>query len=132
MFDHRYDYAKRIFNFVTTRHPQSKKIVCVNDYYGDDVINTKDCEHLKRKRYIGGEAPNVYPSSAKKLPLKNDLNRFFKNKANKIRLQEYLQQQFKEFVSDDVKLVYSVRNKCCEITQNGEVFLNILATASYS
>ena len=82
----------------------------------------KDGEHIKRKKFIGGEAPNVYITALKKLPSKSDLQKFFKNKANKIRLQEFLKSQFKEYVSADKKLIYSTRNKCSEIKKYGEVF----------
>ena len=94
----------------------------MNDYYGSDIINTKDGEHDKRKNFIGGEAPNVFISASKKLPPKNELQKFFKNKANKTRLQQFIKSQFKEqLITSEKKFFYSIRSECCEITKGGEV-----------
>ena len=95
--------------------------LCVNDYYGSDNVNTKDSEHQKRKRFIGGDAPNVYLSLTKKFPSKSELEKFFKNKSNKIRLQEFLKQQFKLIVGERRRIIYSTRYQCMEITRENEV-----------
>jgi len=86
-----------------------------------DIINTKDGEHDKRKNFIGGEAPNVFISASKNLPLKNELQKFFKNKANKTRLQQFIKSQFKEqLINTEKRFFYSTRSECCEITKGGE------------
>ena len=46
------DYADKVFNIITCRHKGASTIIAVNDYYGNDVINTKDGEHQNRSRQL--------------------------------------------------------------------------------
>ena len=64
------DFAIKVFNVIKSRHQRASTIVAVNNYYVDDVINTKDGEHQKRSKYSScGQIKNVYPSVYKMISI---------------------------------------------------------------
>ena len=113
-----HDYAKKVFDLLISRHPNSKTIIVVNDYYGYDVINPKDSERITRgKKFVGGNFPNVYPVGNKELPTVRLFKDFFKNNNNKERLQTFLLTEFHSMCQKrGVQMVYCMRNKCIEIS----------------
>ena len=65
------DYADKVFNLILSRHPNATTIIGVNDYYGSDVLNTKEGEHKNCcKAFAGGYAKNIFPSKDQKFPSK--------------------------------------------------------------
>ena len=48
------DYADKVFNLILSRHPNATTIIAVNDYYGSDVLNTKEGEHKNRSKAFSG------------------------------------------------------------------------------
>ena len=89
------DYADKVFNLILSRHPNATTIIAVNDYYGSDVLNTKEGEHKNRcKAFAGGYAKNIFPSKDQKFPSKREFADFFHNPSNKIRLQTFLKGHF--------------------------------------
>ena len=115
-----HDYAMKVYNLITTRHPNADMIILVNDYYGDDVVNVKDGEHANRaKQYFGGESPNVFPVSSAKLPESNAFSAFFKNKGNKCRLQAFLKSEFaRRAQEEEVTMLYCTRGECLDISKS--------------
>ena len=87
----------------------------MNDPYDLD-INIKDSEHEHRSKYMGG-TKNVFIRPNDKLPNSQELNSFFKNKNNKMRLQQFLQNEFMEFAMSQTKTinVYSVQSNCIDL-----------------
>ena len=50
------------------------------------------------------------------LPSSKDFNDFFKNKSNKIGLQQFLKAQFTAKAKTlDCDVIYSIRNECCSL-----------------
>ena len=90
----------------------------VNDYYGEDVVNIKDGEQANRaQKFLGGESQNVYPHASKQFPSINQFKSFFKNKANKRRLQSFLKNELSQFaVKDSRTIIYCTRNECDNIS----------------
>ena len=118
------DYAQKIFNIICTRHAQASEIIMVNDPY-DVPINIKDCEHERRmgdKQYTG-TTPNVFMRKNDMLPPSHEFNSMFKNSDNKIRLQQFLKTELTVLAEEkpDVKFVYSLRNKCWNLSSGFEV-----------
>eukprot|EP00112_Aurelia_sp_Birch-Aquarium-sp1_P018096 Seg4270.2 transcript_id=Seg4270.2/GoldUCD/mRNA.D3Y31 product="hypothetical protein" protein_id=Seg4270.2/GoldUCD/D3Y31 len=114
------DYATKMFFLITSRHPTASTIILVNDPYDLD-FTIKDCEHDRRAKYTGG-SKNVYIRRHEKLPNSRDFNEFFKNKKNKIRLQEFLKNEFAAMVSgESVKMLYSVQSDCYDLTNKEKV-----------
>ena len=76
------------------RHQTASKIIFVNDSYDLDV-SIKDSEHEWRAglSYVGGSR-NVYIKTDDVLPNSKQLNDFFKNPGNKMRLQHFLKTEF--------------------------------------
>ena len=112
------DFATRTFDTLVSRHPNAKSFVIVNDYYGSDVINPKDCERKSRgKKFVGGNSPNVYPVSTKELPSVRLLCDFFKNSANKERFQIFLRDEFARMCkARHVSMIYSIRSVTLDIS----------------
>ena len=75
----------------TRKLDQARKRKRKSDYYGSDVLNTKEGEHKNRsKAFSGGYAKNIFPSKDQKFPSKREFSDFFHNPSNKIRLQTFL------------------------------------------
>ena len=112
------DYAVKMFKLTLSRHPNAKSFIWVNDYYGSDVVNIKDSETSTRKQqFSGGESPNVFPAEDKELPSIRLFKEFFKNNANKQRLQIFLCQQFHSLCTQHgVSMVYCTRKTSMDIS----------------
>ena len=90
-----YDYAKKIFLCILSRHPNAVTIIFVNDPY-DVQDSIKGEEHASRSYINGGK--NVFINLSDELPNKTDMSKFFVNKSNKIRLQSFLKTAFQDFI----------------------------------
>ena len=112
-----YDYSRKMFYLIRQRHPDASTIILVNDPYDLD-ITVKDSEHDRRStsQYEGG-SKNVFIKPDGKCPNARELNDFFKNKSNKIRLQQFLKTEFLSFALDDssVSILYSVQSICTDL-----------------
>ena len=108
------DYASKIFTTITGRHTNADVIIFVNDPY-DLTESLKSEEHENRKSnfYIHGSR-NVHIKPMDKLPNKTNLASFFANKSNKMRLQEYLKNEFRSKVKSfpGKTFIYSVQREC--------------------
>ena len=113
-----HDYANKVYSRIIERHERATVIILCNDYYGDDIVNIKDGEHADRaKKFIGGDSANMYPQSTKEFPSCNQFKKFFRNKGNKRRLQEFLKTELSKFAfKDSRKMIYCTRNDCNEIS----------------
>ena len=60
---------------------------------------------------------NVYPKSGNKFPMQQEFSRFFLNKRNKIRLQQFLKQEFQMLVNNhlEINFVYSIQSVCVNL-----------------
>ena len=113
------DYAEKMLCIVLSRHPNSHKIVFVNDPY-DLELNIKDSEHERRQMkpaYAEGSY-NVYMQTQCKFPASRDFQNFFCNAGNKQRLQTFLQNEFSKRANKypRTQFIYSVRNTCWNIS----------------
>jgi len=106
-----YDYALKIFNCILQRHPNACTIVFVNDPY--DIKESIKAEEHSNRSFIHG-TKNIYIDSSGELPTKSNMSRFFGNKSNKIRLQQYLKGMFSKFVESypNKEFTYSVQRHC--------------------
>ena len=106
-----YDYALKIFTCILRRHQTASTIVFVNDPY--DVKESIKAEEHANRSFIHG-TKNVYIDPAGELPTKSNMSRFFGNKSNKIRLQQYLKGMFHNFSSShpEKEFIYSVQRNC--------------------
>ena len=96
------DYADKVFNLIHSRHLNATTIIGVNDYYGSDIINTKDGEHQKR-------------SKDRNFPGKQKID-FFRNPHNKIHLQNILKIHFTSRYKDMHKRsIYHEKDNCVDI-----------------
>ena len=113
------DYSKKIFNLITQRHSDAETIVLVNDPY-DLEYTVKDCEHDRRANQYERGSKNVFIKPNNALPSSREFNEFFKNKDNKIRLQQFLKTEFSIFFSlvDGKTLLYSVQGNCTNLRSN--------------
>ena len=106
---------------IIRRHQNSITIILVNDPY-DLPVTVKASEHERRAdgiQYVGG-SKNVFIKPLNKFPSSQELKVFFQNKANKIRLQEFLREEFRIFSSTlSIGFIYSVQ-KACEDLQTKE------------
>ena len=111
------DYADKVFDVLMSRHPEAILIIAVNDYYGSDVVNVKDGEHMKRsKAFLGGRTKNVYPANDRILPNKKEFEEFFCNPLNKVRLQAFLKDSFSLRCEGlGRKILYVEKYKCTDI-----------------
>ena len=102
---------------IRTRHPRVKLLILVNDPCDLDV-SIKDSEHDRRnaeKTFIRG-TKNLVIRTNDGLPSSKDFNDFFKNKSNKIRLQQFFKAQFTaEAKTLDCDVIYSIQDKCCRL-----------------
>ena len=112
------DYADKVFNIITCRHKGASTIIAVNDYYGNDVINTKDGEHQNRSRQLqSGQTKNMYPTSTKRFPAKKEFEIFLNNPSNKKRLQIFLKENFASLCKNETKrFIYSLKDECTDIS----------------
>ena len=114
------DYAKKIFDVILNRHSTPRTLILVNDPY--DVANSiKDGEHTRRQShaYVHGSA-DVFIRPLEKLPNAKHLSRFFTNKSNKMRLQDFLKTAFRRLSENCTKdIIYSVQ-RYCEDTKTGK------------
>ena len=54
------------------------RIVAVNDYYGNVVINVKGGERQKHSAaYVGGQTKNAFPAKKRYFPGTREFNSFF-------------------------------------------------------
>lgn len=109
------DYAKKIYNTIHTRHPDTSEFHLINDRY--DVNDIKDSEHQRRvgSSFIKGSA-NVFPKRDNQVPSAMELNHFFKNSANKERLQRFLLTEFRDMTSlADELIYYTLREECVDL-----------------
>ena len=109
-------YGNKVFNTIISRHPNATTIISVNDPYSD-AVSVKDSEHQKRgqDRYADG-SKNVFMKAQDKFPSPREFSDLFKNKPNKIRLQEFLKKEFtKEVQHRDIKMIYSMKDGCWEL-----------------
>ena len=97
-----------------SRHSSANTIIFVNDPY-DIVESIKSGEHARRKiqQYVHG-SKDVFIRSSETFPNQKNLNNFFINKSNKIRLQDFFTSEFRRMLmSDDEKtFVYCVHQSC--------------------
>ena len=111
------DYSPKLFNMICMRHPRFKLLILVNDSYNLDVC-IKDLEHDRcntKKPHICS-AENIVIRANNTLPSSKDLNDFFKNNSNKIRLQQFLKAQFTaEAKTLDCDMIYSIQDECCSL-----------------
>ena len=87
-----HDYATKIFDIIPLRHTTAGMIILVNDPYDLDIKIVNMRVPIK----MGG-TKNVFIRPNNKLPNSQELNSYFKNKNNKMRLQQFLQNEFMEF-----------------------------------
>ena len=116
------NYAQKMFAIICARHPNASTIVLVNDPY-DIPIDIKDNEHERRANGASflSRTANIYMKTDGKLPLHQEFSNMFNNPQNKIRLQAFLCNEFKNMVRQkpDVKFIYSVRNMCLDLSSDG-------------
>ncbi len=118
------DYATKMFNLAITRHQQASQIIFVNDPY-DMAYNIKDSEHVRRtgeSSFVGGTR-NIFMKNSDALPSPRHFNDMFKNRENKIRLQQFLKAEFKTLLLQhpDKKFIYSVRECCWDLSTEEEL-----------
>ena len=99
----------------------------VNDPY-DLERNIKDSEHDRKlacTSYNEG-TPNLFMKQNSKLPACNKFINMFTNPGNKIRLQEFLRNEFKMLAHQykEIKFIYSLRDRCWDLSSEGDVHLN--------
>ena len=88
------DYAAKMFQLINVRHKKATTIIMVNDpYHLDSSIKDSEQERRSHMQYKGG-SKNIFIRAKEKLPSSRGFNDFFKNKSNKIRLQEFLRNEF--------------------------------------
>ena len=114
------DYAEKMFNLILMRHCKATEFFAVNDYYGSDVINPKDGDHIKGGgNYLGGHTKNIFPSIKRDFPGAKELQDFFRNPLNKIRLQAFLKDYFKTRCKDiNKRFIYLERNNSEDISRD--------------
>ena len=115
------DYSKTLFDLIIRRHQNSSTIILVNDPY-DLPVTIKASEHERRADGIqfAGGSKNVFIKPLNKFPSSQEFKVFFQNKGNKIRLQEFLREEFRIFSSTlSIDFIYSVQ-KACEDLQTKE------------
>jgi hypothetical protein len=117
---HRQDYAAKMFRLVICRHTSASMIIFVNDPY-DTEMSIKDSEHQRRQEadtsaYAHG-SKNVFIQQHEKLPSSLEMNKFFTNSRNKIRLQEFLKGQFL-FHAQQHPDIYFVQRTCFNLSRN--------------
>ena len=105
---------------ILSRHPNATIIIAVNDYYGSDVLNTKEGDHKNRcKAFSGGYVKNIFPSKDQKFPSKREFADFFHNPSNKIRLQTFLEGHFTSLCkTTNKRFIYHERQKCEDISSS--------------
>ena len=109
-----------MFNLIKQRHSVAQTIILVNDPYDID-ITVKDSEHDRRatSKFQGG-SKNVFIRPNDSLPKSQGFNDFFRNKANKIRLQQFLKTEFSILCSNEAqKVLYSIQSYCIDL-QTGQ------------
>ena len=109
------EYGKKIFDVILNHHSTARTLILVNDPY--DVANSiKDGEHTRRQShaYVHGSA-DVFIRPLEKLPNAKHLSRFFTNKSNKMRLQDFLKTEFRRLSENCTKDIYSVQRYCEDI-----------------
>ena len=82
------DYGKRVANTVVARHPNAKRIVCVNDVYGHPY-STKEDERSRRGKKEE-KSPNEFFKPNDDFPSRKKFNKILQNQQNKRRLQYFL------------------------------------------
>ena len=118
------DYATKMFNLIMDRHTKASQIIMVNDPY-DLPYSNKDGEYMRwtgNLAYVG-ETRNVFIKRLDALPSPKHFNNMFQNSGNKFRLQEFLKMEFKSKLTQrpGTKVVYSVRERCCDMSTDKEV-----------
>ena len=114
------DYAIKMFNLIKKRHSVAQTIILVNDPYDID-ITVKDSEHDRRatSKFQGGRK-NVFIRPNDSLPKSQGFNDFFRNKANKIRLQQFHKTEFSILCSNEAQnVLYSIQSYCIDL-QTGQ------------
>ena len=98
-------------------HPRVKLLILVNDPYDWMFL-------LKIQRMIGAMPKNLDICGTKNIAIKandafpssKDFSDFFKNKSNKIRLQQFLRAQFiVEAKTVYCDVIYSIQDECCSL-----------------
>ena len=117
------DYANKIYNIVAGRHRKATTIFFVNDPYDLDE-SIKDSEHQRRTgvTYVGGSR-NVFMRRDDPLPTSRLFNDMFKNPGNKVRLQQFLNAEFKimSLEHPETTYIYSVRDRCSDLQKGTEL-----------
>ena len=113
-----YDYAQKMFSCILHRHSNASSVVFVNDPY--DVQDSIKAEEHANRSYVHG-SKNVFIEPSDDLPNKSNMSKFFANKSNKIRLQNFLEKVFRNLSASypGKDFIYSVQRNCRNL-RNGE------------
>jgi len=104
-------------NLVLRRHANADRIICVNDSYDQDY-SIKDSESILRRKQL--PIRNVFMKAEDKFPSSRDFQALLGKPENKIRLQAFLQNEFKRTAATtDTEIIYW---QLCELSHNGRRF----------
>ena len=107
------DFAQKIFSMIQSRHPGAAAFYITNDRY-DIQDNIKRGEHIRRAG--GKEGKNIFIRRGDPLPSSTGMSDFYKNASNKIRLQEYLLQEFTKLSrTAAAKFYYNLNEACIDL-----------------
>jgi len=94
-------------NLVLRRHANADRIICVNDSYDQDY-SIKDSESILRRKQL--PIRNVFMKAEDKFPSSRDFQALLGKPENKIRLQAFLQNEFKRTAATtDTEIIYCVQ-----------------------
>ena len=100
--------AKKMMNLVLRRHGNAGRIICVNDSYDQNYINSiKDRERILRQKQL--PIRNVFMKAEDKFPSTRDFHPLLSKSENKIHLQAFLQNEFQRTATTtDTEIIYCV------------------------
>ena len=100
------DHAEKLVHLVLQRHVHTEQIICVNDSY-EQNYTIKDSERILRKKNLS--VRNVLMKAEDKFPSSKDFRALLGKPENKIRLQTFLQKEFRRIAATTgTEIIYCI------------------------